>query len=281
MSKLQDLTGLRFGRLVVKCIDRNKKKPTRWICKCDCGNEISVMGQSLKNGHTKSCGCIIFKDLTGKKFGRLTVVNRADSRIDPSGKPVTMWNVQCDCGKKLCVEGASLRSGNTQSCGCLNREIVKLANTKHGKSYNRLYWVWNGIKNRCYNKNCSGYKNYGARGIRMCDEWKNNFQIFYDWAHDNGYDENAPKGQCTIDRIDVNGNYEPSNCHWVDITYQQQSEHKRIRNPIVINGVAHSLKDWCRIYGINYATVQCRVYDNGWDKVKAITTPLLKNRNKH
>lgn len=289
-NKVNDLTGRRFGKLfVVKRAESNTSGRISYLCRCDCGKEKVITSVVLVQGKARSCGCIRFKDLTGKKFGRLTVLSQAETHREPSGKAVVMWNVRCDCGKKFVVSGGSLRNGNTQSCGCLNREIVKAVNTTHGKSYYRLYRIWSGMKQRCHNPNCHNYNDYGGRGITVCTEWKDNFQAFYDWAMANGYNPNAKRGECTIDRINNNDGYKPSNCRWGGMDIQEQSCNKRKsqrtafnngKEKLEINGVKKFLYEWCKYYGLSISTVRIRLR-NGWDKITAITTPtrLKKKAN--
>ena len=154
------------------------------------------------------------KDLTGKQFGMLTVLN--EEGRSKSGH--CLWKCKCECGGFSIVRGNQLTKGITKSCGCKQRRKVI-----DGRSQKRIYHIWRGILRRCYYKGEHNYIRYGGRGITVCDEWKNNFWAFHDWAIAKGYDENAPFGECTLDRIDVNGNYEPSNCRWITIQEQQKN----------------------------------------------------------
>lgn len=160
------------------------------------------------------------EDLTGQRFGRLTVLEFVSN-----DKPKSYWKCKCDCGKVVTVYVQDLKNGKTSSCGCLQREKAGKVNKTHGLRKTRIYNIWSHIKDRCYNSNCKSYKNYGGRGITICDEWRNDFKAFYDWAIGNGYNNTL-----TIDRIDVNGNYEPTNCRWVDMKTQQRN---RRNNAIV------------------------------------------------
>lgn len=178
-----------------------------------------------------------FNDLTGQRFGRLVAL-RTDGK-DSQGK--YKWLCRCDCGNEKSVPGTYLTQGYTRSCGCMRSEAVtehnrsadKRASTakwnsiykkKHGKHGTRLYRVWSGMKQRCQNTRSEAYQYYGGRGISVFPEWNEDFDAFYSWAMANGYDENAMHGECTIDRIDINGNYEPGNCRWVSIAEQNRNK---------------------------------------------------------
>ena len=162
----------------------------------------------------------VSKDITGQRFGRLTVICREGTNRNRA----STWRCMCDCGSEIVAVGSNLRTGWSQSCGCIRKERL----IKHGKRKSRLWAVWMGIRRRCNKPYDPAYHNYGGRGITICDEW-NDFQAFHDWAMASGYDENAPKGQCTIDRIDNNKGYCPEKCRWVDMKTQNSNRRKRNR----------------------------------------------------
>lgn len=195
-----------------------------------------------------------FIDLTGQRFGKLTVVKIDKKSNDGHYK----WLCKCDCGAKKSILGKSLNSGKTKSCGCLIREKTINRNLIHNMSKTRIYSIWIRMKKSCYSKNNSNYKHYGGRGIRICDEWldkENGFMNFYNWAINNGYREDL-----SIDRIDVNGNYEPINCRWADAI--QQANNRTNNHYIIFNEEKHTMTEWSRILNISYATLKTRARKN-------------------
>ena len=194
------------------------------------------------------------RNLTGQRFGKLIVIKRAENKDKE-----TKWLCKCDCGKETVVFSANLLRNHTKSCGCLKFQQGR--NIKHGFSGTSLNGIFFGIKSRCYVKSCKEYKYYGGRGIKMCDEWLNNQKSFYDWAINNGY-----KKGLTIERINVNGNYEPNNCKWIE--RKEQSKNRRTNISITYNGETRILSDWSKIAGIDYRTIKDRIRKFGMcDKV--------------
>lgn len=225
MSKIIDLSGKRFGHLVVvNRASNNKRGEICWNCQCDCGKTKVVSGIHLRDGHTTSCGCCNcigknFIDITGETFGNLLVIKRM------SGTNNTVkWLCQCTlCGNTYEVNSYTLRHGKANPCPCTRKSFDRENSPTfiHGDSHTRLHNIWTGMLNRCRNPKVKRYECYGGRGITVCDEW-HNYLSFKKWALSNGY---AP--ELSIDRINVDGNYEPSNCRW--ITMREQAANRRPR----------------------------------------------------
>lgn len=203
-------------------------------------------------------------DLTGKKFGLLTVVGMVDSDTRK-----TYWVCQCDCGNMKTVRSDSLQSGAIKSCGCLKKAQDKVNLTKHHRhkmSRTRIYQEWQGMKGRCYNSHDPRYDRWGGRGIKVCDEWKESFEAFYSWALSSGYSD-----ELTIDRIDNDGDYTPENCRWA--TQKEQSRNRSTNINITIGNSTRTLTEWCEIFQLDYKTVVSRYHNN-----RFITIDDLFNR---
>lgn len=199
MGKIQDITGLRFGKLVaISRVGANKKGEGIWLCQCDCGNRSFVVLSNLKNGHTTSCGCY----------------------------------------KQVCSR-------------------------THNETKTRLHHIWAGMKARCYNNKIPKYKDYGGRGITVCDEWRSDYIAFKEWAINNGYKESL-----TIDRINVDGNYEPSNCRWA--TAKQQANNKRNCNYITYENKTMTIKEWAEIIGVKSSALWKRIFVHNMPLEKAL-----------
>lgn len=193
-----------------------------------------------------------FVDLSGQQFGRWTVVRRANDRISDGGTHYTQYECECECGVKRLVTSSSLKSGRSTSCGCYHSEVsaqvCKRNFRTHGETKSRLYQIYAGIKKRCGNPNASNYADYGGRGIAICDEWANSWSSFRDWALNNGYTDDL-----SIDRIDVNGNYEPNNCRWVACVVQ--ANNRRSSRYITYNNETHTVSEWAKILNIPYKSL--------------------------
>lgn len=185
-------------------------------------------------------------DLTGKKFNRLTAIRESGR----SEKGEVLWLFKCDCGNEKEILGWRVKNGGTKSCGCLQREISIKRVTTHGDYGSSLHKCWQHMKQRCNNENIKGYHNWGGRGITYTPEWEE-YEPFKDWALSNGYEEGL-----TIDRIDNDGNYEPSNCRWA--TRQEQANNFRPNVLITVNGRTETAAEWSRITGVNHGTILWR-----------------------
>lgn len=208
-------------------------------------------------------------EMTGYKIGHITVIRREGSKNGQS-----TWLCKCSCGKTFVQYGGALRNGKVISCGHIYADKTErqkiahnsIAKTKHGDCSSRLYFVWLDMRRRCDSPNDISYKNYGARGIKVCDEWSSDYVAFKEWAINAGYNPNAKRGECTLDRIDPNGDYSPDNCRWVSMNVQ--SNNRRNSYTITWNGETHTSKEWESITGIPRGTIYTR-YKSGWpiDKI--------------
>ena len=207
------------------------------------------------------------KDITGMKFGRLTVLrlSHKDNRHE------CHWLCKCDCGNEKTVSGNKLRSGNTKSCGCMQKEFLDgRLRRKHGLTNAKLYATWENMKHRCNDPNNWMYPNYGGRGIKVCEEWLDS-STFFEWALRHGYEEGL-----SIERINVNGNYEPNNCRWV--TQKVQSRNSRTNHLITYNDQTHCLVEWAEILGMPYTVIKNRITRLKWDVKRAFTEPVHQEK---
>ena len=198
----------------------------------------------------------------GDKVGRLKVLRCVGIKNHRR-----IWECRCDCGKIVNVRQDCLSRQVTTSCGCKmleNQHKQMSRRTKHGMCKTRIYRIWIGMKQRCYSPKATGYADYGGRGITVCSDWTNDFMAFYHWAMENGYTDDL-----SIDRIDVNGNYEPSNCRWATNS-QQRSNQRQIS--LTHNGQTHTVREWARITGIKYETLLYRLH-KGYSVDKVLSPP--------
>ncbi|MCM1218815.1 MAG: hypothetical protein NC548_30390 [Lachnospiraceae bacterium] len=250
--RLKSKVGERHGKVVITELLGRWHKNTYYKAVCDCGTEFAVNGGT---SIPQSCGCQpLYKNLTGKKFGHLTA-------IEPirKSKLGTIWRCECDCGTITEVPISRLNSGNTKSCGCQKYR------TTHCGTGSRLFFIWRNIKSRCYNPKFIGYENYGGRGITMCEEWLHDFAAFQIWALNNGYTEFL-----TIERIDNNGNYEPSNCRWA--TMKEQGNNRRTNRHLTANGESKTISQWAEELDISRELIRSRIRA-GWSAEDALFTP--------
>lgn len=204
-----------------------------------------------------------FVDLTGQKFGRLTVLSYAGKSKNGS----FIWNCRCDCGNTRVAVGCEMKSGNTSSCGCLAHDVLVKRNTKHGMANTPIYAVWSAMKNRCLNPNDEHYDNYGGRGIKLSEKWLT-FEGFYEDMGD------SYKKGLTIERRDSNGNYYKENCVWE--TRLVQGNNTRRNRIETVNGVTGTLAQLCRKFDVSYCAVRHRT-DRGMSIEEAFNKPFRKS----
>jgi hypothetical protein len=267
--------GDKFGKLTyIRDAERmllpSGQKPRVAYCQCECGNFKEVLVAHLTRGKITSCGCASHEGraipMVGERFGMLTIIEELPN-IERRGRTFRFVRVQCQCGniKDLILNNVRY----LKSCGCNTKQICKERNVTHGLSETRIYRIWQHMRNRCYNKKVPAYKYYGARGIKVCDEWRNSFESFYEWAMSNGYNDTL-----TIDRIWVNGNYEPSNCRWA--TYKVQANNKRSNTRISYKGETMTISELCDKYNLHYHRVHSRMMELGWNIEDAVEVEKIE-----
>lgn len=258
-NKVKDITGEKFGKLIVLKRDgytNGKKKSILWLCKCDCGNEVRRTAAHLKQNNTSStCGkCNLIKDsdYIGKTFGYWVVV-----KPEKGNSRKKAYLCQCKCGKYKIVNADTLKLGTSKSCGCFHKEDMIKRQTTHGKTGQRIMNIYYDIKSRCYDNKNKRFADYGGRGVAMCEEWVNNSSAFVEWALNNGYSD-----ELTIDRVNNDGNYEPTNCRWT--TIKEQAQNRRSCIMLTYFGVTKNLKQWCECIGEDYKKIYGR-YHRGYE----------------
>lgn len=219
-------------------------------------------------------------DLTGQRFGKLIVIEYAGTREMNSGVKA-YWKCKCDCGKEKVVSTCNLRSGATKTCGDPSHYRGRKCPKSHTENYgthrlsnHRLYNIWCAMKQRCYDKNFGKYHSHGARGIKVCDEWRGDFMAFYNWAINNGYQDDL-----SIDRIDNDGDYSPENCRWADA--KTQSNNTRTNVFVEYSGEKHTIAEWSRIKNLPYGALRRRIVDAGWPIEDALTIPVQTSNNQN
>ena len=287
--------GEKFNRLVILSegtpkTEKNGYKRTTVICQCDCGNTKEILLKQVKSGRTSSCGCLhreivsnvgknnigrtfdsTMKIQNGTRYGRLVVINETERKRAKSGLPQRMFDCICDCGTIKSYRLVWLRNGKTTSCGCYRKEKAFLACSTHNESRAEKltpeYKAWGAMKTRCYNKNVKGYKNYGGRGITVCDEWVDSYETF---LADMG---RKPSPEHSLERIDNNKGYSKENCKWATQTEQANNQRSNIK--ITINGETFTLQTWANKVNIRRGTIKSRI-NRGWTPEKAVLTPVIK-----
>lgn len=283
MPKFEDLTGQKFGHLTaIRSLGNN-----RWLWKCDCGTEKEITAAMVKCGKTASCSrsCkyspahALRNDLTGKRFGRLVVSERAERYKTNTGRRSTYYICQCDCGKTTTVTANHLTTGHTWSCGCAHKEQEKAfctINLTHSRVRDRTpsksYRRRQQIKQRCYNEKDISYPYYGAKGVKMWDGWIDNPAAFCEYVESlDGYDTEGS----TIDRIDYTKDYEPGNLRWISL--QEQQWNKSNNAWLTANGETRRVIEWAQALGVTRDTISQRI-KRGWTPEEAVSTPSMQGK---
>ena len=278
MSDIEDLTGKIFGNWEVKRFvgfkQYSKARKALWECQCVINPEIIIQRdrqQLMKNvmpNICHKCDRCLARDLTNQQFGELTVLSQAQDSVAENGRHYKMWHCRCSCGNEKDFYECNLIGGKSKSCGCVSRQKMIERTTTHGMTNTRIYRIWENMRKRCRNHNDPRFHRYGGRGIKVCDEWNNDFLSFYNWAIENGYED-----YLTIDRIDNNGMYCPDNCRWTDIKTQCKNRSTNIW--VEIDGEMKIVSDWAELYGLDRDLIYRRI-SVGWDPKRAILEQIHK-----
>jgi len=234
----------------------------------------TIVGSSLQGGYPLLLYIMKKLNLTGQKFERLTVLDKAGKTKDRN----ILWNCLCDCGNKSIVKATRLKTGHTKSCGCLRNERIGSLNKSHGMRHTRFYKIYHGMKRRCKNPNRPDFVRYGNRGIKCL--WSSFLEFKEDMYED--YRKHILKfgeKNTQIDRIDNDGSYYKENCRWA--TLVQQARNKKYKSHITFNGKTQSLIEWSEELGINHHTISTRLHRQKWSVEKTLTFPAIIGRNQH
>lgn len=249
--KVDDKTGRKYGRLLVI---KRAENPRYWKCLCDCGKVKNIASNALAGGHAKTCGCSHVKEKSGKRFGRLLVIEKSGRN-----RYGFIWKCRCDCGNFVHVRTISLTERGTKSCGCLISESSRKRSTTHGFFGTRTYKAWSAMLSRCNNPNVDAFKNYGARGIKVCSRWRK----FENFLKDMG---EVPNG-LTLERKNNDIGYSPSNCEWTTMTNQANNRRSNVR--IEIGDQCLTVAQWSSKVNVPRHTIYSRL-KAGWSKHDAI-----------
>lgn len=278
MGRINDLSSKRINKLeVLKLSDKKSGNKSFWWCKCDCGNTKEIRSDRLSGKDLAiSCGCVTGyfektgpkENLIGNTYGQLKVLECIGTREDVESRAF-FWKCQCSCGKIKEIRTDKLLEGSTVSCGCFSRfkEGEVSLNKTHGESKTYLYHLWIAIKGRCFNETNEAYKDYGERGIIMHPAWIYNFEAFRDYILNNLGER--PKNY-SLDRINVNGNYEPGNIRWLDDI--GQANNKRNNHKLEFNGKIQGISEWARELNMDRLIISKRI-KRGWSVERTLTTP--------
>ena len=257
-----DIIGKDFGNWHVDSLAYKKGYEKYYNCSCSCGTKKIVCGNNLRSGKSLSCGCYRANKTSERSFVDRTAIryNKLVALRHEKRNGVIYWLCRCDCGNETWVRGGNLQSGAVKSCGCAGKHSNKV----HGMSHTRLHRIWSKMIERCTNQHSDAYKYYGGEGKTVCTEWQgtDGFMRFYDWAMQNGYQEDL-----TIERININVGYEPSNCKW--IPRNEQAWNTRNTKYVEFHNEKKALRKLVSEYNIPYYLVVNRLRI-GWNIEEAL-----------
>ena len=277
-SMIESRIGDIYGDYTIISVEDIYKRNPRYVMKCnECGFEKIVSAncfEKLDFKCHKHFNPIKYDDsYIGRKYNYLEIIG-----FDYDSNNHRMAKCRCDCGNVKLIVATNVVDGTVKSCGCMTSKLLHDAFWKEDAlNRQRLYRIWGGMKQRCYNRNSDNYPDYGGRGIIICDEWLSSYDAFKEWALSHGYSD-----ELSIDRINVNGNYEPNNCRWADWETQANNKRPKKRNvKWTIDGITKPARDWCNECGVSYEMAMYRINHMGMSVYEALTTPkITKGRNR-